>query len=222
MWHGCCAIHSMNTLHNTIDASSAAPALDMAALLGAEAWQRLSPAIRRRFASGHADVSYQGSMRLRTSAMGCCFAALATWLGSPLATARQDDVPTRVNVRQDGHGGVIWERLLGDAHACDSQLVRSTKQLSPSGQLEECTDGGLSMSLDLREEEGALVFYSRRYFLLIGRWRLPIPALLTPGTCRVEHRDEGPGRFRFTLDMVHPLWGHTFHQTGIFNDPQES
>ena len=42
----------------------------------------------------------------------------------------------------------------------------------------------------------------------------------TPGTCRVEHRDVAPGQFRFTMDMHHPLWGHTFHQSGVFNDPQ--
>jgi len=39
--------------------------------------------------------------------------------------------------------------------------------------------------------------------------------------CRVEHRDEGAGRFRFTMAMVHPWWGLTIHQTGVFNDPKE-
>jgi hypothetical protein len=48
-----------------------------------------------------------------------------------------------------------------------------------------------------------------------------VPQLLTPGTCRVEHRDEGPGHFRFTLSMRHPVWGTTFHQTGVFADPKE-
>ena len=42
---------------------------------------------------------------------------------------------------------------------------------------------------------------------------------LTPGTCRVTHTDLGDGLFRFDLDMVHPLWGHTFHQSGVFVDP---
>ena len=44
----------------------------------------------------------------------------------------------------------------------------------------------------------------------------------TPGTCRVSHRDLGDGRFRFTLSMVHPLWGRTFHQTGVFADATEA
>jgi len=46
-----------------------------------------------------------------------------------------------------------------------------------------------------------------------------VPAWLTPGVCRVTHTDLGQGFFRFTLSMVHPLWGETFHQTGVFADP---
>ncbi|NUT15117.1 MAG: DUF4166 domain-containing protein, partial [Cupriavidus sp.] len=43
----------------------------------------------------------------------------------------------------------------------------------------------------------------------------------SPGQCRVEHRDLGGGHFRFSLCMVHPLWGETFHQSGVFTDPDE-
>ena len=75
------------------------------------------------------------------------------------------------------------------------------------------------MGLRAFEEGGALVFESQRFFLVLGRLRLPVPALLTPGTCRVTHTDLGGGLFRFDLDMVHPLWGHTFHQSGVFADP---
>ena len=213
----------MNTLHNTtgtLGTHTAHPAgLDISALLGPAAWQQLSPAIRRRFACGHADVAYAGAMELRTSATGRVFAVLARLLGSPLAGARSDAVPTQVLVSHDAQGGVVWQRQLGTPGQAGSQTVRSTKRLGPNGTLEECTEGGLSMDLQVCVEGGALVFYSRRYFALLGRWRLPVPALLTPGVCRVEHRDEGPGRFRFTMDMRHPLWGHTFHQTGVFTDP---
>ncbi|AKJ30095.1 DUF4166 domain-containing protein [Caldimonas brevitalea] len=210
----------MNTVLHPA-AADRAPELNFAEMVGAAQWQQLSLPIRRRFAAGHGDVSYRGSMALRASPLGRCFALLARLLGSPLAAGRQHEVPTTVNVRHDGRGGVVWERLLGRPDAAGAQCVRSTKRMGPDSTLEECTDGGLSMSLAVRVEDGALVFYSRCYFvLLLGRWRLPVPALLTPGTCRVEHRDEGPGRFRFTLDMVHPLWGHTFHQTGVFADPE--
>ena len=211
----------MHTSLHSIAGATAQPELDLAQLAGPAAWQQLSPAIRRRFAAGHADTSYRGSMRLKASALGHVFAALASLLGSPLAATRKEPVAATVKVSCDGRGGVLWQRQLGLSEQKSSQLVRSTKRLGPDGCLEECTDGGLSMRLEVCVEDGALVFYSRRYFLLLGRWRLPVPSLLTPGTCRVEHRDEGPGQFRFTLDMHHPLWGHTFHQTGVFHDPEE-
>ncbi len=81
------------------------------------------------------------------------------------------------------------------------------------------------MSLDVFEEQGSLVFRSRRFWLLWGGLRIAVPALLTPGECRVTHTDLadlGPGLFRFTLSMVHPLWGETFHQSGVFADPNSN
>lgn len=212
----------MNTLSHSRAQDQAQPALDIAALAGSARWQQLSPAIRRRFAAAHQPVSYQGQMQLRSSARGRVFAWLAGWLGSPLAGGRAEAVPTTVHVRGDGQGGVIWERQLGLPEQPGFQRVRSTKRLGRHGGLEECTDGGLAMALQVCVEDGALVFYSQHYFLQCGRWRITVPRWMTPGTCRVEHRDEEPGQFRFTLDMVHPLWGHTFHQTGIFQDPEES
>jgi len=198
---------------------SAAP-LDIAAIVGPAAWQRLPSAVRRRFAAAHADTVYDGALDLECSALGRCFALLAGLFGGPLTSVRRRAVPARVRVHGDGRGGVVWERRLGVAERGKPRIVRSTK-LEVRGTLVERTDGGLAMELDVFEHDGALVFRSRRYFLSLGDWRIPVPALLTPGVCRVEHRDEGPGCFRFTLEMVHPWWGRTFHQTGLFADPQE-
>ena len=130
-------------------------------------------------------------------------------------------MPTSVRVFDDGHGGMVWERRFHTAGERAPHVVRSTKQVGADGGLQERTDGGLSMALAVFEERGALVFESRRFALILGRLRIPVPALLTPGTCRVTHTDLGDGLFRFDLDMVHPLWGHTFHQSGVFADPVE-
>lgn len=208
------------------DADARAPAeapapLDLAALLGAAQWHRLSPAIRRRFAAGHAPVRYSGALDVRRSRMGRCFAWASRLLGGPLLDADEDGVPAEVRVHCDARGGVVWERHLRLPGRRDAAVVRSTKLRGPDGGLQERTSGGLSMALDVVVEDGALVFYSRRYFLALGAFCVPIPDGLTPGRCRVEHRDEGPGTFRFTLDMAHPLWGCTFFQTGVFTDPEE-
>jgi hypothetical protein len=191
--------------------------LDIAARVGAEGWSRLPAAVRRRFGAGHPDVAYAGRMELRCSRMGRLYAGLSRIFGSPLTGLQTRGIPALVRVRHNGLGGVVWERVFSAASG--QARVRSTKEPGPGGELTERTDGGLGMVLDVFEEEGALVFQSRCYFLALGRLRIPIPDWLAPGQCRVTHTDLGGGDFRFTLSMVHPWWGQTFHQSGIFCDP---
>ena len=193
--------------------------LDLSALVGSAGWTRLPAAVRRRFGVDHGAATYVGRMELRCSPVGRVFAVLSRLFGSPLSGATATAVPTSVRVFDDGHGGMVWERSFHTAGAGAPHVVRSTKQLGGDASLVERTDGGLAMALEVFEEGGALVFESRRFALMLGRLRLPVPALLTPGTCRVTHTDLGGGLFRFDLDMLHPLWGHTFHQSGVFADP---
>jgi hypothetical protein len=197
---------------------------DFAALLGPVAWGRLHPDIRRRFIHScrTIPVVYEGSLNVRRSVAGAFFALLAKLFGGPLPLRQCHAVSALVQVRGDGKGGVIWERWLrfpGLRRAC---CVRSVKRMSRAGDLLECVGGGLGMVLMVFEAQGALVFESRRYFLEVRGIRLPLPALLTPGRCRVAHREMGPGRFEFVLTMDHAVFGRTFSQTGIFLDPEAS
>lgn len=203
-------------------ARDAAAPLDLAALVGPRAWQRLPAAVQRRFAAAHGDTTYRGTLAMDCSRVGALFAACSSLLGGPLTAMRCAEVAATVRVHGNGAGGVVWERHLALPGREGERVVRSTKERGPHGGLVERTDGGLAMALRVDEEAGALVFTSLRYFLVVGRWRVPVPGLLTPGTCRVSHRDLGDGRFRFTLSMVHPLWGRTFHQTGVFAEATEA
>ncbi|HEY4079821.1 MAG TPA: DUF4166 domain-containing protein [Burkholderiaceae bacterium] len=189
--------------------------LDLAALLGPTAWSRLPAAVQRRFAADHGAVTYRGCMDLRCSRLGRVLAWLALPLRGPLVPHCLNDVPTDVQVCSDGQGGVVWSRRMG------AQAVQSVKRAHAEGGVLERTAGGLAMALDVFEDEGALVFQSRHYAWCLGRVYLRLPQWLSPGVCRVEHRDLGAGTFRFTLAMTHPLWGETFHQTGVFHDPVE-
>jgi len=198
--------------------SPATPApLDLAALLGSAAWARLPLAVRRRFAAGHGAALYQGELSLRCSRIGRLFAWASRLFQGPLTALQAHNLGATVRVAPDGQGGVVWERWIGGA--AEAVCVSSTKELDADGGLVERTVGGLGMALDIREEEGALVFQSRRYFLCWRGLHLPLPQWASPGVCRVSHQDLGDGRFRFSLSMTHPLWGETFHQTGVFADP---
>ena len=212
-----------DTAHHALESAGAAcvPMPDFRALVGASGWRRLHADVRRRFAPGHAAtaVRYRGHLDVQRSALGLVFAALAKLIGGPLPLQRAHCVPTDVGVWDDRRGGVVWERNLylrpGEPPAC----IRSTKRRGPDGGLLECVEGGLGMVLTVFEENGALVFQSRGYFLDLAGLRVPIPTFLTPGRCRVTHAAVAPTRFRFTMAMDHPLWGRTFHQTGLFEDP---
>lgn len=194
----------------------ASTALDIARLIHPLDWARLPLSLRRRFEAGHGPASYQGVMTFERSPLGAVFAWLLRPFGAPLPRRRAIGAPVTVDVRATG-GGVAWSRKLGPM-----QHVRSIKSPGPDGTVLERTDGGLGMVLDVSAGEGALVFTSRSFFLAVGPWRVPIPGLLTPGRCRVEHRAIDDTKFRFTLTMVHPLWGTTFRQTGVFTDAKEN
>lgn len=196
---------------------------DFHAILGAAAWARLAPDIRRRFARTHATPVYRGALSLRCSPIGFVFAVLSRPFGAPLPTIRTCDTEAEVVVSPDGQGGVVWARSLRTRPDGPAILVRSRKRIDSAGTVTEETDGGLGMELRVFEDEGALVFESRRYFLSLGHgWRIPLPALMTPGRCRVSHCCVDATRFRFTMTMTHPIWGETFRQSGIFEETDMS
>lgn len=184
--------------------------LDLSRTVHPADWARLPETLRARFAIRHAPVRYAARMRFERSALGAVFALLAKPFKAPLPLHHRVDLPVTVDVHAVGKD-VVWSRQLGP-----SSVVRSVKSAGPAGTVIERTDGGLGMMLDVSVDGAALVFTSRAFFLSVGRWRLPIPAWLTPGRCRVEHRAVDAERFRFTLTMTHPLWGTTFRQTGLF------
>ena len=184
--------------------------LDLSQSVHPDDWARLPDTLRHRFTARHGQARYAASMRFERSRVGLVFALLAVPFRSPLPRCNRVDLPVVVDVRPEGLG-TVWSRRLGPAG-----VVRSVKSAGPGGTVLERTEGGLGMVLEVSVAGRALVFTSRSFFLAMGRWRVPIPAWLTPGRCRVEHRAIDADRFGFTLTMTHPLWGTTFRQFGLF------
>ena len=193
-------------------------------VLGNAAWHRLPEAVRERFADANAVASYAGAFEVvRASTLGRAFAWLGTLFGTPVAPRVEDHVEAFVRVRPDGDG-VAWDREYRWADGA-RHVVRSTKVVDEHGKLVEKLPARLCMPLDTFEEGGVLHFVSRGYYFDLGmgdlRWKVWLPRLLSPGVTHVEHIDLGHGWFRFTMTVIHPLFGEVFFQTGRFSASEE-
>ncbi len=187
-------------------------------LLPDEEWGRLPLAIWRRFSKRFADgetVVYVGTIEEASfSPAGWWLAQLARIIGAPLPLCAETGVPMIVTVTE-ARGGQIWTRICTRSDGFP-QVIHSAKRFAGPTGLEEYVGYGVSMALRIFVEHEALVFRSVGYSLQVGWWRLPLPDWLTPGDLTVTHSDLGGGRFRFTLDVVHPRLGKLIRQSAVF------
>lgn len=192
------------------------------ALLSAEEWAALPAPVRARFSkrlAGGESVVYAGIVSAtRATRIGRLVAQAARLIGGPLPLTRDTGVPAVVTVTEDTRGGgQTWTRMYARRGGFP-QVVHSAKRFAGPTGLEEIVGGGVGMALKVRVEDGVLVFRSAFYFVDVGPWRLRLPGWLTPGALTVAHTELGAGRFRFTLDLVHPLFGTLIHQAAIFRE----
>ncbi|MFD1301545.1 DUF4166 domain-containing protein [Methylobacterium marchantiae] len=209
---------------DTVGRAREADLLDLRfrSLIADEDWNSLSPAIRRRFTKRlHPGTSavYVGSVvETRMSRLGWALAQVARIVGAPLPTSRAAGLASIVSVTEDRAGdGQVWTRLYARP-AGFPQTINSAKRFAGPTGLEEHVAGGLGMSLDITVIEGRPVFESRRYFLRLLRWRVPLPGFLTPGALTVTHGETGANRFAFTLTIRHPWFGTLIRQEAEFRD----
>ncbi len=204
------------------DVSSVLGDLRFRALLDEEDWNALPEAVRRRFSkrlSGGATAVYVGTITdVRMSLPGRLLAHALRVVGAPLPLSRDTGVPSVVTVTEDvATGGQIWTRLYANRTSFP-QVIHSAKRFSGTTGLEEYIGFGISMALNVRVRNGALVFESAGYLLRIGRLSLRLPRLLDPGKLEVRHTDLGDGRFEFSLHLAHALLGELVHQAGIYRE----
>lgn len=191
-------------------------------LVSRDGWDRLEPTIQRRFSKrlkGIETAIYRGEIvTTRMSRCGWLVAQLCRIIGAPLPLHRDALVPAAVIVSEDAaSGGQRWTRIY-HRHRGNPQVIVSAKAFGGTTGLEEHVGGGIGMALRVEAEPDRLHFVSDHYFVRLGRWRMRLPAWLTPGRTVVTHRDLGGGRFAFDLDLSHSWLGELVHQHAIFHD----
>jgi len=192
------------------------------ALLGSAAWMRLPATVRARFSKrlqpGLA-VTYAGRIiHSRRSRLGAVVAHLARLIGAPLPLHDDLGVPAVVTVTEDAaSGGQFWTRLYGRANGFP-QVIHSSKRFAGPTGLEEYLGAGFGIALTVSADEQALHFHSDHYFVQLGRLRLSLPRLLSPGALTISHVDFGADWFAFVLVLEHPLFGELMSQTGLFRE----
>lgn len=207
-----------------LDTAAAAALLDLRfrSLLTKEDWDALPLPTRKRFSkrlSDGATVVYVGEViETRLKFAGWLFAQVARLLGGPLPLFTDAHVPAIVTVTEDMKtGGQIWTRLYARRNGFP-QVIQSSKQFAGPTGLEEHVGRGVGMALTAHRVGNALEFRSRHYFFSIFSRHMKLPRWLTPGALTVMHRENGDGRFLFTLKIVHPLFGLILDQQAIFRD----
>jgi len=204
------------------EAAQALGDLRFRALLGAEQWSSLAPAIRRRFSKRLADsrtALYAGEIiETRMTRVGRLLAQLARLVGGPLPLSRDAGMPATVTVTEDPvTGGQFWTRIYGRRRGFP-QVIHSSKRFQGPTGLEEYLGRGLGMALTLDGAGNALHFRSDHYFVQLFGRRVRLPFWLSPGATTVSHIDLGGGRFGFVLELRHRLLGVLIRQAGLFRD----
>lgn len=196
--------------------------LRFAALLPAEDWASLDPAVRRRFSrrlSDGATAVYVGEATTTTTTLA---GRLLTWaarlIGGPFARLERTATPSVVMVTEEHGGGVqIWTRLYARPRGAPQTVCSAKRFAGPTG-LEEHVGRGVGMALRVAVEGGVLSFRSDHYFIRFARLRLRLPRWAEPGRLLVTHEEMGCGRFAFTLDLHHPALGRLIGQRAVYRE----
>ena len=210
--------HALLEQYRSREATDNLPDDTYVGLLGPFQWRRLKPEIRRRFSAKPTpgfDIRYAGEMTVRHSLFGKLFALACRLIGTPLVPFAGERALVDVNLAADPAGGVTWRRHYRFTGGRES-VVSSTKRVGATGTLEEHVGYGFSMQLKVYEQDGNLHFLSEAYHWQMGRLRIRLPALFTPGIMHVIHEQTDGERFRFILSVTHPLFGEAYYQCGEF------
>ncbi len=191
-------------------------------LLSTEDWQRLPEDVRRRFSKrvrGGATAVFVGRLtEQRYNRWGRLLANALRIVGAPLPVSGDIEVPSVVTVTEDvTTGGQVWTRLYANRTGFP-QIIHSAKRFCGPTGLEEYIGAGITIALRISVEGGALVFRNEAYRIDVGPLRLTLPRFLSPGRLTVRHEETRKSRFRFSMQLCHPLFGELLYQEGLYRE----
>lgn len=211
-----------NAHHDFVQNEPQLPTSSFATMLrntiGEEAWLRLHKAIRDRFQQKQSThkLYFAGTMELvYCSPIGRLFAyLLKPFEIVPLGEAK--DIKFSFTV--EPQAGEIQKQRCYELNKQQKKQQNFTfaSKFRESPFLHEEFKGGLGMKLALFEENTNLIFRDKGYFLKLGNWRLPIPAILSVGHFELLHRNIDQNRFQIIIRISHVLFGTLFYQRGEF------
>lgn len=185
-------------------------------------WKILPKTIQQRFIRWtpprELHIYHGRTLETRLNFYGHIFANFSRLIGAPLPLSSKVQGPVIVIVREaNKFNGQFWTRIYCRNNKTP-QIIHSIKKFAGPTGLEEMLNMCIGISLKLTAQNDSLIFTSENYFIKIFNYRINIPNVITPGILRVTHRENGNKRFRFTLELNHPVLGELIYQTALFRD----
>ena len=191
-------------------------------ILGDE-WTRLHPDIQHRFFHNPLPgkpLLYTGNLTELSSSR---FGKLLGYLTMPMikgALIPFDDAnfPVDIAVYAKPDCPFIFKQRLYKLNGRKPIQFTSYMRESSKGEVLEYVGMGLGMKLLLSVRDGNLHFESDGYFWDIFGVLSPLPAFLTPGKTYLCHRNNHATQFDIRIEIVHPIFGKSFTQAGVFRE----
>ncbi len=178
-------------------------------------WNVLGPRLRDRFDGSVPHLLFRcDEVRTDGTAGGCYLIRFMRLLGTRFPAPGEHRAAT-IDVDVIDEGVRSWCRTYV---APGGRTLRLDTVKTEKGDVIEERSGLLAIMLRREAREDRLTLTSERFDVVIGRIRLAIPRVLTPGRLIVEHRHETDGSFTFDMRLNSPCFGDVFVHRGRFDD----